>query len=112
MQVDNRLLDDFARLMNGALGALAGAKGEFETLLRQQVERFLADMDLVPREEFEAVRAMAQKAREEQDRLETRIAVLEKALAKTGAGAATAKRTAKSKAGKAGKGAKGRAGAA
>jgi BMFP domain-containing protein YqiC len=67
MQVDNKLLDDLARLAAGAVGALSGIKGEVEAQFRQQFERILAQMNLVSRDEFEAVRAMAQKAREQQE---------------------------------------------
>ncbi len=85
MQSQNRFFDDFARVAAGAAGALSGVRGEIETRLRDQLERVLAGMDLVSREEFEAVRAMAAKAREEQevllgrlDALEARLAALEK----------------------------------
>lgn len=67
MQVDNKLLDDLARLAAGAVGALSGIKGEVEAQFRQQFERILSQMNLVSRDEFEAVRAMAQKAREQQE---------------------------------------------
>ena len=80
MQIDNRLLDDMARVASGALGALAGVKEELEVLMRQQFENFLANMDLVSREEFEAVKAMAVKARTEQDELLARVAALEAQL--------------------------------
>ena len=81
MQIDNRLLDDIARVAGGAVGALAGVRSEVEELVKQRLERLFAEMDLVPREDFEAVRAMAQKARLEQEALEKRVAVLEAALA-------------------------------
>jgi BMFP domain-containing protein YqiC len=77
MQFDHRLIDDLARVAGGALGTLAGVREEVEARLRQQFERILAGMDLVTREEFEVVRAMAQAAREEQERLAARIAALE-----------------------------------
>jgi BMFP domain-containing protein YqiC len=77
MQSQNRFFDDMARVAAGAVGALAGVRGEIETRLRDQLERVLAGMDLVSREEFEAVKAMAAKAREENERLEARIAALE-----------------------------------
>jgi BMFP domain-containing protein YqiC len=79
MQTDNRLLDDLARMANGALNTLTGLREEIENRVRERVERLLADMDLVQREEFEAVRAMAQKAREEQEDLAARVAALEEA---------------------------------
>ncbi|MCC7046101.1 MAG: accessory factor UbiK family protein [Alphaproteobacteria bacterium] len=77
MQFDHRLIDDLARVAGGALGTLAGVREEVEARLRQQFERILAGMDLVTREEFEVVRAMAQAAREEQERLAARVAALE-----------------------------------
>ncbi len=80
MQVDNRLLDDLARMASGAAGMLSGVRGEVEARMKQQFERILAEMDVVPREEFEAVKAMAAKARSEQEALEKRVAVLEAAL--------------------------------
>jgi BMFP domain-containing protein YqiC len=80
MQTDNRLLDDLARMASGAVGALTGMRAEVEARLRDQLERILARMDLVTREEFDAVRAMAAKARSEQERLEARLAVLEARL--------------------------------
>ena len=80
MQVDNRFLDDLARVANGAAGALSGVREEVEALVRQRAERFLADMDLVTRDEFEAVKAVAAKARREQEALEARVAALEAAL--------------------------------
>ncbi|MGE5505754.1 MAG: accessory factor UbiK family protein [Actinomycetota bacterium] len=81
MQSQNPLFDDFARVAGGALGALSGLKAEVEALIRQQMERWMAGMDMVPREEFEAVRAMAIKAREQQDALAARVAALEAQLA-------------------------------
>ncbi len=80
MQVENRFLDDLARVANGAAGALSGVREEVEALVRQRAERFLADMDLVTRDEFEAVKAVAAKARLEQEALEARVAALEAAL--------------------------------
>ena len=79
-QSSNRLLDDLARLMTDAAGAAQGLRSEMQTLMRSQGERFLRDMDLVQREEFEAVRAMAIKAREENERLAARVAALEARL--------------------------------
>ncbi len=83
MQVDNRLLDDLARLASGALGSLAGLKEEIDALIRQRLERLLADMELVQREEFDAVKTLAANARAAQEALEARVAELERALAKT-----------------------------
>ena len=81
MQTDNRLFDDLARLAGGAMGAAAGLRAEFEGLMRQQLDRWLTGMDLVRREEFDAVQAMAAKARTEQEALAARVAALEAALA-------------------------------
>lgn len=80
MQIDNRLLDDFARVAGGALAALVGVKDEVEVMLRQQLEKVLASVELVPREEFDAVKEMAAKARAEQDALSARIEALEAQL--------------------------------
>jgi len=80
MQTDNPLLDDLARVASGALGALTGMRAEIEARIRDQLEPVLARMDLVTREEFDAVRAMAAKARGEQDKLLERIAALEARL--------------------------------
>jgi len=77
MQTDNRLLDDLARVATGALGALTGVRNEVETRIREQFERILARMDLVTREEFEAVKEMASRARAEQEELQRRLAELE-----------------------------------
>ncbi len=86
MQSDNRFLDDAAKLAGGAIGTLAGLKREIEALARQQVERLRARMDLVTRDEFEAVKEMAAKARAEQDDLAARLAALEaKSAPKPGA---------------------------
>lgn len=79
-QTSNRVLDEFARLMTDAAGAAQGVRREMETLMRAQGERFLRDMDVVPREEFEAVKAMARKAREENDALAQRLDALEAEL--------------------------------
>ena len=79
MQTENRFLDDLAKLMLNAAGAAQGMKEEMDTLLRQRLERCLESMNLVPREEFDAVRAMAAEARAENLRLEARIAALEAA---------------------------------
>ena len=83
MQTDNRLLDDLARVAAGALGALHGAKDEVQARLRDQFERLLADLDLVTREEFDAVKAMAAQARTENDALALRLARIEKRTAET-----------------------------
>ena len=76
-QTNNRFLDELAKLMTDAAGAAQGMRRDFETLMRSQGERILRDMDVVQREEFEAVREMAVKAREENERLAVRVAALE-----------------------------------
>jgi BMFP domain-containing protein YqiC len=81
MQSQNRFFDDIARVAAGALGTLSGVKSEVETRLREQLERVLAGMDLVSRDEFEAVKAMAAKARSEQEDLTKRVVELEARLA-------------------------------
>lgn len=86
-QTSNRLLDEFARLMTDATGAAQGMKREVETIMKSQGERILKDMDVVRREEFEVVKAMAEKARAENERLEARIAALEAQLASRGSAA-------------------------
>jgi BMFP domain-containing protein YqiC len=84
MQSQNRFFDDIARVASGAVGAIAGVRGEIEARVRDQLERVLAGMDLVSREEFEAVKAMAAKAREEQELLRRQIEALEARLADSG----------------------------
>lgn len=79
MQPNNPIFDDLARVASGALNALGGVREEAETRLKELFRRLLDDMDLVTREEFEVVRAMAQKAREENEALAKRLAVLEAA---------------------------------
>jgi len=83
MQTNNRFFDDLARVAAGAIGGLAGVRQEVEGRLRDQLERLLAGMDLVTREEFEAVKAMAAQARTEQEILAARLAKLEQKLAAT-----------------------------
>ena len=82
MQVENKILDDLAKVASGALGAFSGLRGEVEAQIRQQMERVLSQMDVVGREEFEAVKDMAVKARLEQEALAERLAALEARLAK------------------------------
>ena len=79
-QTNNRFFDEIGRLMNDAAGAAQGVKREFDTVMRTQAEKFLRDMDLVKREEFEAVKDMARLAREENEALKARIAALEAKL--------------------------------
>ncbi len=76
-QTNNRIFDEMARLMNDAAGVAQGVRREFDTLFRAQAERILRDLDVVSREEFEAVKEMAQLAREENEALKARIAALE-----------------------------------
>ncbi len=92
MQTENRLFDDLARVASGALATLGALREEIEARVKERVERLAADLDLVTREEFEAVREMAVRAREAQEALEARvgqlegrIAELERRLAETGA---------------------------
>ncbi len=80
-QTNNRFLDDIARLMTDAAGAAQGVKREVETIVKSQGERMLNGMDVVRREDFEVVKAMAEKARTENERLEARIEALEAKLA-------------------------------
>jgi BMFP domain-containing protein YqiC len=80
-QTRNPILDDMARLMTDAAGLAQGVKREAETVMRTQMERLLSTMDVVTREEFEAVRDMAILAREENDLMRARIAALEEKLA-------------------------------
>jgi BMFP domain-containing protein YqiC len=79
-QTTNRFFDEIARLMNDAAGVAQGVRREFETLVRSQGERWLNELDLVKREEFEAVKDMARLAREENEALKVRIAALEAKL--------------------------------
>ena len=83
MQTDNPLLDGLARIFTDAAGAAQSVRTEVDTFMRQRLERLVADMDFVPREEFDAVKAMAAKARGENERLEARIAVLEARLSES-----------------------------
>ncbi|SDD06894.1 accessory factor UbiK family protein [Ruegeria marina] len=77
MQTRNKFLDDISQLMTNAMGVAQGARDEAETAMKSLIDRWLADRDFVTREEFDAVRAMAQKAREENEVLAARIAALE-----------------------------------
>jgi hypothetical protein len=85
-QTNNRLLDELARMMTDAAGVAQGMRREAETVMRAQGERILRDMDLVAREEFEAVKDMARKAREENEALAARLAALEARLASSDPG--------------------------
>ena len=79
MQTRNRIFEDISQLMTNAMGVAQGAKDEAETAMKGMLDRWLADRDLVTREEFDAVRAMAEKARAENEALKARIEALEKA---------------------------------
>ncbi|NEX46961.1 accessory factor UbiK family protein [Pseudotabrizicola algicola] len=79
MQSRNKIFDDLSQLMTNAMGVAQGAKTEAETAMKGLMDRWLADRDFVTREEFDAVRTMALKAREQNDALEARIAALEAA---------------------------------
>ncbi len=78
MSGPNKFFDDMSKLMTNAMGVAQGAKTEAETAMKSLLDRWLADRDFVTREEFDAVRAMAQKAREENEALKARIEALEK----------------------------------
>ena len=79
-QTSNRFLDEMARLMNDAAGVAQGVRREFDTLFRTQAERMLSELDVVKREEFEAVKEMSRLAREENEDLKARVAALEARL--------------------------------
>ncbi|MDQ2081549.1 accessory factor UbiK family protein [Xanthobacteraceae bacterium Astr-EGSB] len=83
-QTNNRILDEIARLMNDAAGVAQGVRREFDTVFRSQAERVLRDLDIVQREEFEAVKEMARLAREENEELKARLQALESRLAASG----------------------------
>jgi BMFP domain-containing protein YqiC len=86
-QTTNRFFDEIGRLMNDAAGAAQGMKREVDTVIRAQAEKILNDLDIVKREEFEAVKEMARLAREENEALRARIAVLEGKLGSASAAA-------------------------
>ena len=78
MQTRNKMMDDISQLMTNAMGVAQGAREEAENAMKSLMDRWLADRDFVTREEFDAVRAMAQKAREENEALSARLEALEK----------------------------------
>jgi len=84
MQTDNRILDGMALFFTNAAGAAQAFKDEMETMMKSRMERMIAKLDFVPREEFDAVKAMAAKARSENDKLSARVASLEEKLGITG----------------------------
>lgn len=81
MQTDNRLLDDLSRVATGAFSALTGVREDIESRMREQFEKIMARMDVVTREEFDVVQAMASRARTEQEALALRVEALESRLA-------------------------------
>ena len=93
-QTTSRFFDELAKLMTDAAGAAHGVRKEVETVMRSQAERVLRDLDVVQREEFDAVKAMAQKAREENELLAKRIATLEADMDKAGGKPAAASKAA------------------
>lgn len=80
MQTRAKIFDDIAKVTSGAVSTLSGLKGEVENLVREQIERILINADMVPRDEFDVVKAMAVKARSKQEEIENRIQELEKKL--------------------------------
>ena len=96
-QTSNRLYDEFARLMTEAAGVAQGVRREAETMFRSQMERFVADLDLVKREEFDALRDVASKARAENEKLVARVAELEAKLGKASQASPKPKAAAKRK---------------
>ena len=91
MQTNNPMFEELARLMSGAMGTMAGVREEAEAQMRQQIERVLRRLDMVTREDFEAVQDMAATARAEQEALAERVAALEAKLAELDGGAAKPK---------------------
>ena len=80
MESPGRVFDDLAKVANGAVSTVIGMKQEIDQMIRQRLEKLLTHADLVPREEFDAVQAMAAEARAEQIRLEKRVSALEERL--------------------------------
>ena len=94
MQTDNRFLDGMAKFLTNAAGAAQAFKAEMETMVKARIEKMIADLDFVPRDEFDAVRAMAAKARTDNEKLSARVAELE---AKLGMGKAKPKSAGRSR---------------
>ena len=86
MQTNNKVFDDLAKMAGGAVSTIVGVRDEVKALVRQQAESLILDMDLVPREEFDAMKAVAIKARTEQEKLEKRVIALEAQLIKKSSG--------------------------
>jgi len=80
MQTRSKIFDDLAKVAGGAASSFAGLKNEIDDMVRQQIERLLDGANIVPRDEFDAVKAVAAKARAEQEKLEKRVQALEKKL--------------------------------
>ena len=80
MQTDNRFLDGMAKFLTNAAGAAQAFKAEMETMVKARIEKMIADLDFVPRDEFDAVKAMAAKARTDNEKLAARVAELEAKL--------------------------------
>jgi len=80
MQTRSKIFDDLAKVAGGAVSSFAGLKSEIDDMVRQQIERLLSGANIVPRDEFDAVKAVAAKARTEQEKLEKRVQALEKKL--------------------------------
>ncbi|MFD2204267.1 accessory factor UbiK family protein [Kiloniella antarctica] len=97
MQTQNRILDDLAKVASSAMGAAAGMRGEVEARIREQFERIITQMDIVPREEFDAMKAVAVKAREEGEDLAQKVTSLEARLAHLEGGVKTATKKVSSK---------------
>ena len=88
MQTRGKIFDDLAKVVGGAVSTIAGLKTEVEDMVRQQIERLLTDANMVPRDEFDAVKAVAVKARTEQEALEKRVRALENKLSGKASGKA------------------------
>ena len=99
MQSENRLFDDFVKMVNGVAGTMAGAGREAESAMRERMREWVGGVDFVGRDEFEAVKAMAAAARDENEILKARIAALEAKTAGPAAGTSSAKRPPKPKPG-------------
>lgn len=95
MQTSNRLLDDIAKMANGAASAVTGVKGDIEGMARRRLEKLLVEQNLVARDEFEAVKAVAANARSAQEKLEKRVQELEAQLSGKKPAQKTAQKTTK-----------------